>query len=237
MAFKSKSDTSKRLINWNYSTPLCSWFGVLCNPNHRVWSLDLVNLSLHGSFEPLALLDDLLVLNLNGNRLSGPIPNLSNLTRLQILILSHNQLSGDFPITITKLYDLQRVDLSYNKLSGEIPWKVNHLTKLLTLKLDVNRFSGSIYFLRLPNLVEFNVSSNLFSGKVPGSLSSFPESCFSQNNDLCLKNCDQNISPNLNQHEREVSTVSVVSGIIGTIIVCFLILYYYLFWNVCFRLC
>ncbi|KAI5352458.1 hypothetical protein L3X38_005349 [Prunus dulcis] len=92
MAFKSKSDTSKRLISWNYSTSLCSWFGVLCNLNHRVWSLDLVNLSLHGSFEPLTLLDDLLVLNLNGNRLSGPIPNLSNLTRLQILILSHNQL-------------------------------------------------------------------------------------------------------------------------------------------------
>lgn len=243
MAFKSKADTSKRLFNWNYSTPLCSWFGVLCNPNNRVWSLNLVNLSLHGSFEPLTLLDDLLVLNLNGNRLSGPIPNLSNLTGLQILILSHNQISGDFPITTTKLYNLQRLDLSYNKLSGEIPLKVNHLTKLLTLKLDVNRFSGSIYFLNLPNLVEFNVSSNLLSGDIPSSLFTFPASCFSQNIDLCLSchqniclSCHQNIGPN-NQKERELSTASVVAGILGTIAVCFLILYYYLLRNRCIRLC
>ncbi|PQQ01021.1 putative leucine-rich repeat receptor-like protein kinase [Prunus yedoensis var. nudiflora] len=180
LAFKSSSDASNKLANWNSSSDLCTWFGVSCTRN-RVSRLVLENLDLHGTFEPLTALTQLRVLSLKRNRLSGPIPDLSNLTALKLLFLSYNDFSGDFPASVTSLFRLYRLDLSYNNLSGNIPFTVNHLTHLLTLRLEVNRFSGSISGLNLQNLQDFNVSANRLTGEIPKSFSGFPESAFAQN--------------------------------------------------------
>ncbi|PON86947.1 Tyrosine-protein kinase [Trema orientale] len=191
MAFKAASDVSNRLASWNSSSEPCSFSGVSC-VNQRVSRLVLENLDLRGSFEPLTGLIQLRVLSLKRNRLSGPIPDLSNFTALKLLFLSYNEFSGEFPASATSLSRLYRLDLSYNNLSGEFPATVNRLTHLLTLRLEENRFSGTISGLNLPNIQDFNVSGNSLSGEIPKSLSVFPESSFAQNPSLCgspMKNC------------------------------------------------
>lgn len=192
MAFKSASDTFNKLTTWNSSTDPCtSWTGVSCLHN-RVSRLVLENLDLRGSFQPLTSLTQLRVLSLKRNHLSGPIPSLSNFIALKLLFLSYNEFSGKFPATATSLFRLYRLDLSHNNLSGQIPATVNHLTHILTLRLEENRFSGYIPSLNLPNLQDFNVSGNRLSGKIPKTLSDFPESCFALNPSLCgapMRNC------------------------------------------------
>lgn len=182
--FKYAADKANKLGSWNSSTDLCEWTGVSCLQN-RVSRLVLENLELTGSFQPLTSLAQLRVLSLKKNRLSGSIPDLSNFTALKLLFLSHNEFSGDFPTSATSLSRLYRLDLSFNNISGEIPATVNRLTHLLTLRLEENGFSGSISGLNLPNLQDFNVSRNRFSGEIPKSLSGFPESAFGQNEALC----------------------------------------------------
>ncbi|KAL5553128.1 hypothetical protein UlMin_040529 [Ulmus minor] len=191
MAFKSASDEANKLSYWNSTSNPCSWPGISCT-NGRVSRLVLENLDLRGSFEPLTALTQLRVLSLKRNRLSGPIPDLSNFTALKLLFLSYNEFSGEFPASATSLSRLYRLDLSFNNLSGEVPVTVNRLTHLLTLRLEDNRFSGSISGLNIPNLQDFNVSGNRFSGEIPKAFSSFPQSAFAQNPSLCgapMQNC------------------------------------------------
>ncbi|KAM1190379.1 hypothetical protein ACFX13_011260 [Malus domestica] len=143
LSFKATSDASNKLTTWNStSVDPCTWTGVSCT-NNRVSRLVLENLDLRGSFQPLTALTQLRVLSLKRNRLSCPIPDLSNFTALKLLFLSYNELSGNFPASVSSLFRLYRLDLSYNNLSGEIPATVNHLNHLLTLQLEANRFSGS----------------------------------------------------------------------------------------------
>jgi Leucine-rich repeat (LRR) protein len=183
-AFKAASDAANKLTSWNSTSNPCGWSGVSCLHN-RVSRLVLEDLDLRGSFEPLTALTQLRVLSLKRNRLSGPIPNLSNLKGLKLLFLSGNGFSGEFPPSVPTLSRLYRLDLSYNNLSGEVPVKINGLTRLLTLRLEENHFSGSISGINLLNLQDFNVSGNQLSGEVPRSLSGFPESAFAQNHALC----------------------------------------------------
>ncbi|KAF4360794.1 hypothetical protein F8388_015117, partial [Cannabis sativa] len=192
MAFKASSDVSNNLSDWN-STSIdpCSFSGVSCI-NHRVSRLVLENLDLRNSFESLTALTQLRVMSLKRNRLSGPIPDLSNFTALKLLFLSHNDFSGHFPASATSLARLYRLDLSHNNLSGEIPTTINRLTHLLTLRLEENRFSGSISSLVLPNLQDLNITGNSFAGEIPKSFSTFPKSAFTQNPNLCgspMENC------------------------------------------------
>ncbi|CAN1839146.1 Probable leucine-rich repeat receptor-like protein kinase At1g68400 [Linum perenne] len=188
MNFKSSSDSSNRLSDWNYSSAadLCNWTGVSCVQN-RVHRLVLENLDLNGSFlDPLTSLTHLRVLSLKSNSLSGPLPlSFSNLTSLKLLFLSGNRFSGDFPPSLLSLSRLFRLDLARNNFSGSIP-STNRLTHLLTLRLEENSFSGSISNLDLPlSIQDFNVSGNRLSGQIPKLLSNFPVSAFSGNTALC----------------------------------------------------
>ncbi|KAK4376434.1 hypothetical protein RND71_002730 [Anisodus tanguticus] len=187
LAFKTSCDKTNKLYNWNTSTNPCStttsWVGVSCL-NNRVTRLVLENLNLTGSFHNLSLLNELRVLSLKYNHFSGPIPDFSNLTALKLLFLSHNEFNGELT-PLMSLFKLYRLDLSYNNFSGEIPATVNRLTHLLTLRLEQNGFSGEISRVNLPNLQEFNISGNKLAGKVPFSLSRFPESAFFNNPVLC----------------------------------------------------
>ncbi|GAB2280039.1 hypothetical protein Dimus_014677 [Dionaea muscipula] len=185
LSFKSYSDKSNRLSTWNETTDLCSWYGVSCI-NNRVSKIVLEDLDLQGTnIEPLTSLSRLRVISLKRNRLSGTLPDLSNLTSLRLLFLSYNLFSGPFPPSATSLFRLYRLDFSHNNLSGQIPTTLNRLTHLLTLRLEENTFTGPIAGLDLPNLQDFNVSGNSFAGRIPTSLSAFPESAFDRNPVLC----------------------------------------------------
>lgn len=92
---------------------------------------------------------------LNGNRLSGDIPNF-NLPNLQILDLGSNQLSGNIP-NFT-LPNLQTLYLDKNQLSGNTPnFTLPYLQKLF---LGYNQLSGSMTnWSTMSSLASISVSS------------------------------------------------------------------------------
>ncbi|RRT38697.1 hypothetical protein B296_00052743 [Ensete ventricosum] len=134
----------------------CSWDGVSCDDSvasgRRVIGLDLQNKSLKGSLaDSLADLEYLSWLNLSSNSLQGTVP------------------SGLF-----RLRQLKRLDLSMNRLSGPIPMDSSYLPSLEVLNVSHNAFTGSQPILAgSTKLVEFDISSNKFSGGVDASICNF----------------------------------------------------------------
>lgn len=145
--------------------------------------------SLRGTFpaNTLSMLDQLRVLSLQNNSLTGPIPDLSALFNLKVLFLDHNSFTGSIPASIFTLHRLKTLDLSYNKLTGSIPVAIKGLNRLYYLRLDSNRINGSIPALNQSTLHVFNISHNALSGPIPvtKTLSRFKTASFSENKGLC----------------------------------------------------
>ncbi|KAI3726657.1 hypothetical protein L1987_66456 [Smallanthus sonchifolius] len=190
LAFTSKADLHNKLpFSVNTTSTHCKWQGVQCQSDGKVVHLVLENLSLAGVFavNTLTHLDQLRVLSLQSNSLTGPIPDLAGLVNLKSLFLDHNSFTGGVPPSIASLHRLRTLDLSNNKLSGTIPVSFTNLNRLNYLRLDSNRFSGSIPPLNQSNLQIFNVSFNSLTGPVPvtPTLANFTASSFLPNPGLC----------------------------------------------------
>ncbi|XP_059303443.1 probable inactive receptor kinase At1g48480 [Lycium ferocissimum] len=178
-----------RTYLWNTTnTTPCKWAGISCE-NNRVTVLRLPASSLIGNLpvNTISNLTKLRTISLRFNRLSGSLPSdFSKLTELRNLYLQENNFTGDIPSSFFTLHFMVRLDLSNNNFTGEIPTGFNNLTRLRTLMLEKNQFSGSVPELKLPKLVQFNVSGNSLNGSIPKSLESMPVDSFSGNS-LCGK--------------------------------------------------
>ncbi|KAI5684519.1 hypothetical protein M9H77_05747 [Catharanthus roseus] len=189
LSFKSKADLDNKLLYALHERfDYCSWQGVKCVQG-RVVRFVLQGFGLRGQFPPdtLTHLDQLRILSLKNNSLSGPIPDLSRLIYLKTLVLDHNSFSGSFPLSILSLHRLWTIDLSHNNLTGSIPADINVLDGLSYLRLDSNRLNGSIPPFNQSSLVIFNVSNNNLTGPVPvtPTLKKFSSSSFLWNPNLC----------------------------------------------------
>ncbi|KAJ8637818.1 hypothetical protein MRB53_012085 [Persea americana] len=189
IAFKASADARNGLqFSSKKSLGHCQWQGVAC-ARGKVVRVVLEGLFLGGTFAPntLTRLDQLRVLSLKNNSLSGPIPDLSGLVNLKSLFLDHNSFSGYFPSSVLSLHRVRTMDLSYNNLTGAIPAQLSALDRLYYLRLDSNGFNGSVPPFNQSSLRIFNVSGNDLSGTVPATtlLSTFPLSAFSGNPGLC----------------------------------------------------
>ncbi|PON67183.1 Tyrosine-protein kinase [Trema orientale] len=189
IAFKSKADLDNRLLYLlNERFDYCQWQGVKCAQG-RVVRLALRSSGLRGSFPPdsLSRLDQLRVLSLTNNSLSGPVPDLSALPNLKSLFLDRNSFSGSFPPSLLALHRLLVLDLSRNNFTGPIPLGLARLDRLSSLRLEWNRFDGAVPPLNQSLLLAFNVSGNNLTGPVPltPALSRFGPSSFLWNDGLC----------------------------------------------------
>nr|GMC99237.1 probable inactive receptor kinase At5g67200 [Ipomoea batatas] len=189
LSFKSKADLNGRLLyTLNERFDYCEWQGVKCAQG-RVVRLVLQGFGLRGIFaaDTLTRLDQLRVLSLKNNSLSGTIPDLAGLPNLKTLFLDHNHFFGAFPPSILSLHRLLILDLSDNNFTGSLPNELTVLDRLNYLRLDSNRFNGSIPALNQTELGVFNVSNNNLNGPVPvtPTLSKFTISSFSLNPNLC----------------------------------------------------
>ncbi|KAG6524676.1 hypothetical protein ZIOFF_014611 [Zingiber officinale] len=79
-------------------------------------------------------------LSLTGNQLSGQIPAYNDWNELLILDLSRNSLSGPLPPSILSMNALLKLDRSNNQLNGQLP--VAKQGSLTLLDLRNNNFSG-----------------------------------------------------------------------------------------------
>ena len=127
-------------------------------------------------------------LHLQGNQLTGRIPNLDALDYLEKLNLSNNQLSGRIPDSLGNLTRgstgansgaaLKELRLNDNQLTGKIPTALGDLTgkdgdedpiSLEVLELYNNQLDGALpaQLEQLTKLKELHLNNNQFTGGVP----------------------------------------------------------------------
>ncbi|KAG8384350.1 hypothetical protein BUALT_Bualt04G0109000 [Buddleja alternifolia] len=189
LGFKSKADLDNKLLyTTNERFDHCQWQGVKCAQG-RVVRYVVQSFRLRGTVAAATLsrLDQLRVLSLKNNSLSGPIPDFSPLINLKTLFLDHNYFSGAFPPSILSLHRLLVLDLSRNNFTGVLPENLTVLDRLGYLRLDSNQFSGPIPPLNQTTLQVFSVSNNNLSGAIPvtSTLKKFKISSFLFNPNLC----------------------------------------------------
>ncbi|KAK6151208.1 hypothetical protein DH2020_016140 [Rehmannia glutinosa] len=189
LAFKSEADLDNKLLyTTNERFDYCQWQGVKCAQG-RVVRYAVQSFGLRGTVPSATLsrLDQLRVLSLKNNSLSGPVPDFSTLINLRTLFLDRNYFSGTFPLSILSLHRLLVLDLSHNNFTGLLPENLTVLDRLGYLRLDSNRFYGPIPPLNQTTLEVFNVSDNNLTGPIPvtSTLKKFKVSSFMYNPKLC----------------------------------------------------
>ena len=137
-------DSWARKDGWLSDAPLDEWQGVGA-PAGRVTSLYLSGNKLTGTLPAnLAQLTKLEVLDLGGNSLADPLPDLSDLKRMRTLKLRANQFIEEIPRWIGNFRKLRHLDLSENEFAGSVPQEVGSLTALSYMDLSNNRLSGNL---------------------------------------------------------------------------------------------
>ena len=81
-------------------------------------------------------------LNLKDNSLSGAIPDMSGLDNLVLLRLHRNQLSGEIPGTLGDMDSIERIWAYDNELTGIAAGFANAADTLTHLYLDGNNFDA-----------------------------------------------------------------------------------------------
>nr|XP_043635309.1 probable inactive receptor kinase At2g26730 [Erigeron canadensis] len=177
---------------WNDSSDPCTskWVGVTCdNEGKTVKKIVLEKLNLSGIFdtESVCKVNNLLVLSLNFNNLTGNLqPDISNCIKLTHLYLSENHFSGNLPDSIADLPSVKRIIISNNEFTGKLP-DFSRTTTLLTFFAQNNRFTGQLPNFNYNQLEGFNVANNDLSGPVPDDTGRFDANSFAGNPQLCGK--------------------------------------------------
>ncbi|KAH6799399.1 receptor-like kinase 1 [Perilla frutescens var. frutescens] len=221
-----RSAVGGRVLFWNLSNSSpCSWTGVICSPgNSSVVELRLPGMGLSGQLPPntISNLTNLQTLSLRYNSLSGPLPAdlFSSLASLRNLYMQNNFFSGEIPDSLFSVTSLVRVNLANNNFSGPISPSFNNLTRLGTLYLQNNHLSGSIPNLNMSTLVQFDVSNNNLTGRVPSGLAGKSKASFAGNS-LCgapLDSCGDV------KAKKKLSGGAIAGIIIGSVITFLVIL-------------
>lgn len=94
----------------------------------------------------LCLFTELRELDLDGGRLSGPVPEFLStcFPNLAEFDLSYNRLSGTVPGFLANVDTLQEMEMRVNRLIGSIPEEIGTMRALRELELDGNHLTGRI---------------------------------------------------------------------------------------------
>ncbi len=170
----NSTDGANWITKTNWLGPVgteCTWFGVTCDATKiYIINIALPNNNLNGTLP--TTINSFLALrgfNVSGNRLTGAIPSLTDLSLLGAINVSNNQLSGSIP-ALLQLTQLQSFAASTNALTGNLPSLVG-LTELSSFNVSNNQLSGTVPTLSgvasFANLQTFNISLNRFTGALP----------------------------------------------------------------------
>ncbi|XP_051140762.1 receptor protein kinase TMK1 [Andrographis paniculata] len=163
-------------LSWSDPDP-CSWRLVTCSDDNRVTRIQIGHRNLSGTLpESLSLLTSLQHLELQSNRISGPLPALRNLSSLQVLVLSNNLFSyipDDFFIGMTSL---QSLEIDNNPFAAwKIPDSLRSASTLQNFSANSANISGEVpAFLGpddFPSLTVLHLALNRLEGELPLELS------------------------------------------------------------------
>ncbi|CAJ2632680.1 unnamed protein product [Trifolium pratense] len=115
-----------------------SWVRCSSDPQPSIISISLSGKNLTGNIpSDITKLVGLVELWLDGNMLTGPIPDFTGCTDLKIIHLENNQFTGVLPDSLANLPSLRELYVQNNMLSGTVP------SNLLSKDLVFN-YSGNI---------------------------------------------------------------------------------------------
>uniref|UniRef100_A0A803L271 Leucine-rich repeat-containing N-terminal plant-type domain-containing protein n=1 Tax=Chenopodium quinoa TaxID=63459 RepID=A0A803L271_CHEQI len=138
---------------------------------------------------PLCHLENLQLLHLQRNQLSGTIPDCWGTSEgLSVIDLSSNKLSGSIPMTIGLLPEMAYLKLNNNSLEGTLPPTLNELLGLVILDIGENKLSGEVPHWDAdshPFLEIVIMRANQLEGVIPSQLCSLPRLQFL---DLAMNN-------------------------------------------------
>ncbi|XP_052175238.1 probable LRR receptor-like serine/threonine-protein kinase At1g67720 isoform X2 [Diospyros lotus] len=122
-----------------------SWLQCSSDPQPKIIKIKLSAKNLTGGI-PLDLtrFTGLAELWLDGNSLTGSIPDFSGCTDLKIIHLENNQLTGELPSSLVKLPNLRELYVQNNKLSGKVPSDLLNKNIVLnyTGNIDLHKGAG-----------------------------------------------------------------------------------------------
>jgi len=150
---------------WNFATPIHTWYGIALNANGCVTEINLSNNNLTGTIPPeIGQLAALTRLNMHSNNLSGNTPStIGNLSELLQIWLFKNQLSGMLPPEIGNLSNLTHFGAGVNQLTGTIPGSYGNLSNLGFFTIPQNQLSGC-FDANLVNICDAASNANINSG-------------------------------------------------------------------------
>ncbi|OVA14070.1 Leucine-rich repeat [Macleaya cordata] len=156
---------------------------LLCNPVSETNDLLVLDLSrnlLSGELPQYCWFywRSLILISLGSNTITGKIPSSmgSLLVQLQSLQLQNNYISGELPSSLRNCTWLVKIDLGENGLTGRIPtWMGESLPNLMVLRLRYNKFHDGIprELCHLTSLQVLDLAYNNLSGSIPRCFSNF----------------------------------------------------------------
>lgn len=174
-------------VQWDFNSPMDTWpgitmdtlgclYGITLNKKNlvgevydfnfpRITFLYLNQNKISGQLPDFSQLDSLAVLHLSRNELFGSIPNFSRLPNLYNLDISYNDFQGILPNFSSTLL-LRRLDIQNNRLMSPLP-DINQLVNLNFFSIANNTFQEPFPNINLPQLTELNLKGNNFYGMVP----------------------------------------------------------------------
>ncbi|XP_050227786.1 probable LRR receptor-like serine/threonine-protein kinase At1g67720 [Mercurialis annua] len=99
-----------------------SWLQCSSDARPRIVKISLSSKNLTGNIPSnLPKLNGLVELWLDGNSLTGPIPDFTGCANLEIIHLENNKLTGELPSSLVNLPNLRELYVQNNLLSGTVP--------------------------------------------------------------------------------------------------------------------
>ncbi|KAK6150482.1 hypothetical protein DH2020_015414 [Rehmannia glutinosa] len=123
--------------------------------------------------------DNLEILDLSSNGLTGNIPNLTQFQRLTLLSVRNNSLEGALPLSLGS--KLSTVDLSSNGFDGPVPYSFFTSMTITSLNLSGNHLTGPIplegshtsellVLPSIPPMESLDLSNNALTGGLPSDI-------------------------------------------------------------------
>eukprot|EP00985_Skeletonema_marinoi_P015703 scaffold8179_cov126-Skeletonema_marinoi.AAC.4 len=153
---------------WLTPKPICDWAGLVCHiDDERKGTLDQIDFegnNLSGSLiDEIGLLKNLRFLILEQGTIEGEIPESIGNLPLLIVDLDFNRLIGPIPPSLYNIKSLLQLDLNDNQMTGLLSSDVKHWQKMTYLQLNNNAFTGIIpsELGQLQKLREYNLCPSL----------------------------------------------------------------------------
>ncbi len=151
--YSTSGDSWTQKDLWLSDIDECDWYfsetvNEICNSGGAIDEIDLKDNGLRGEFpwtEIVMLASQLLILDLKGNNISGPISDdVGDLVTLLVFDVQGNGFSGTIPPSFGQLIDTRQLDLSENQLTGSLPSEIASMSSLQSLLVNNNLLTGSI---------------------------------------------------------------------------------------------